>query len=171
MSCRSSDRILLVDSREKWTQTDKPVAGRNVKAWFKQHNIPYTVCKLDVGDYLYPDGSVSVDRKGSLNELSTNLMNRTDSARFWREVRRAKETGLQLIVLVECSAAIRSVRDVVKWRSEYTHVTGSRLANEMTRLELSYGVQFRFCDKRNTGRMILALLNETDKHRGENIAK
>lgn len=163
MTTRShSDRILLVDSREKWTQTDKPVSGRNVRAWFKQHNVPYKVVALSVGDYMYPDGSVSVDRKGSLQELATNLTNRSDSARFWREVRRARETGLQLIVLIECSAAIRSVRDVVKWRSEYTRVTGAKLADEMTRLELSYGVQFRFCDKRSTGKMILALLNGGD---------
>ena len=154
---------IIVDSREKWTQSHNAKPGRNVKDYFTRHQIPYTVQKLDCGDYMYPDGKVSVDRKGSLQELATNLMNRSDSARFWREVRRAKESGIQLIVLVECGSQFRSIRDVSKWKSKYSPVTGKRLMDEMTRVEYAYGVQFRFCDKRSTGRVILELLKENNK--------
>ena len=152
--------MLIVDSREKWTQSDQAKPGRSVRNYFHRHKIEYTVQKLEVGDYMYPDGKVSVDRKQSLQELATNLMNRSDSARFWREVRRARELGIQLIVLIEQGGNYHSIRDVAGWKSEYSPVTGGRLIAEMTRLEMAYGVRFEFCDKRSTGRRILELLEE-----------
>ena len=152
--------MLIVDSREKWTQSDQAKPGHNVRNHFHKHKVDYTVQKLEVGDYMYPDGKVRVDRKQSLQELATNLMNRSDSARFWREVRRARELGIKLIVLIEQGGAYHSIRDVAGWKSQYSPVTGRKLMEEMTRLELAYGVRFVFCDKRSTGKKILELLKE-----------
>ena len=153
--------MLLVDSREKWTQSDDAKPGRSVRNYFRKHKIEYTVQKLEVGDYMYPDGKVSVDRKQSLQELATNLMNRSDSARFWREVRRAREIGIKLIVLIEQGGNYHSIRDVAGWKSQYSPVTGRKLMVEMTRLEMGYGVRFVFCDKRSSGRRILELLEDS----------
>ena len=79
--------LILCDSREKWTQPGS--TDRHIPDWFVKHGIDYEVRKLEVGDYQI-DGQpgVVVDRKKSLDELATNLMNRNDSARFWREVAR-----------------------------------------------------------------------------------
>ena len=140
----------LFDSREK--------KNAHVKAYFDKHGLPYKIAKLDVGDYMLDGGHVSVDHKQNLSELATNLMNAADKSRFWREVRRAREQGITLIVLCEHGGKIKSVKDVPSWNSKYSPVTGRALMGEMYRLSVSYGVRFEFCDKRSTGRRIAELL-------------
>ena len=87
-------RKFYFDSREK--------KNEHIKSYFDRNGIEYEVRKLDVGDYMI-DGNdtISIDRKASIDELSTNLLNRADHARFWRDVRRAKDTGIKLIILIE----------------------------------------------------------------------
>lgn len=143
--------IVICDSREK--------KNEHVKAYFDRNGIEYVVRKLEVGDYMLDDDqTVAVDRKQNLSELATNLMNRNDSARFWREVRRAHDSGIRLIVLCEHGGQIRSINDVPKWNSKYSPVTGRRLIDEMVRCEMAYGVTWLFCDKRSTGRRIVEIL-------------
>lgn len=147
---------IIVDSREKWTQpgsTDTHISRHLDKA-----GVPWVVQKLDVGDYMLEGGNVSVDRKKSLDELAHNLLNRSDSHRFWREVRRAKEQKITLIVLCECGGKVKEISDLVGWKSKYSGVTGRRLMDEVFRCHISYGVGFLFCDRRSTGRRILEIL-------------
>ncbi len=153
---------IICDSREKWTQAGS--TDRHIPDWFDRHGLEWEVRKLEVGDYMaegHPE--LVVDRKKSLDELATNLMNRSDSARFWREVRRAHEQQTKLVILCECGGQIRSINDVPKWKSRYGPVTGRRLINEMIRLEMSYGVLWRFCDRRSTGRLIVEILSGEEK--------
>lgn len=147
--------MYIFDSREK--------KNEHIKAYFEKHEIAYRVAKLDVGDYMVEGGSVSVDRKRSLNELATNLMNRDDKARFWREVRRAKQQGIRLIVLCEHGPAVKSIPDVAAWSSPYSQVSGRALMNEIYRVSISYGVEFLFCSKRSTGKRIVELLGGSDE--------
>ena len=158
---------LLVDSREKWTQRKN---GGRLAAYLSA-NCDYEVKKLDVGDYMFDGGSVTIDRKQNLEELSRNLTNKADHARFMREVRRAFKQGIILIVLCESGGnrkgAVNSVRDVYGWESEYTHVPGWRLAEIMQHLRVSYGVRFCFCDKRSTGKKILEILQTYENGRIE----
>lgn len=145
------------DTREKKNQ--------HIMDYFDRHGIPYEVRKLDVADYMVDGSNVAVDRKRSLDELSTNLMNRSDRSRFWREVRRARDSGIKLIVLCEHGGKIRSIDDVKCWRSEYSKVSGRRLMEEIYRVHISYGVQFMFCSKRSTAKKIIELLGEpTDEN-------
>ena len=153
---------ILCDSREKWTQAGSD--DRHIPDYFDRHGIAYEVVKLDVGDYMiegHPE--IVVDRKKSLDELATNLTNKTDSARFWREVRRAYAQNTKLVILCECGGQVKTINDVPKWKSKYSRMTGRRLINEMIRLEMSYGVLWRFCDKRSTGRMIAEILSGEGK--------
>ena len=149
---------IICDSREHWTHptsTDTHISG-----WFDKHGIEWTVQKLDVGDYAV-DGcpAIVVDRKASLQEVAQNLFARNDKARFWREVRRAKEQGIKLIVLVEDSKC-KTIQDVANWQPKYGKVTGRTLMNEMYRVHISYGVEFMFCNRRSTARRIVELLTE-----------
>lgn len=145
------------DTREKKNQ--------HIMDYFDRHGIPYEVRKLDVADYMVDGSNVAVDRKRSLDELSTNLMNRSDRSRFWREVRRARDSGIKLIVLCEHGGKIRSIDDVKCWRSEYSKVSGRRLMEEIYRVHISYGVEFVFCSKRSTAKKIIELLGEpTDEN-------
>lgn len=149
--------ILLEDTRNK--------AGKhsNISDYCERHGIELRRECLDVGDYMLPGGNVAVDTKSGLEELSRNLMNKSDSCRFWREIRRAHSQGTKLIVLCECGGKYRSVNDLTAWKSTYSGVTGRRLINEMVRCEYAYGVTFRFCDRRSTARLIIELLTENGK--------
>lgn len=150
--------MLLVDSREKWTQKERPPAN-SMGDWFLRHGVNYRVQKLNVGDYMLEGGSVTVDTKQDLEELSRNLMNRADHARFMKEVRRSQEQGLRLVILCRHGGKIKTIQDVAGWSSRYSPVNGRDLLNEIYRVHISYGVDFAFCDKRSTAKKILEILN------------
>ena len=143
---------LIVDSREKkW---------EHVAAYLDRNGIEYEVRALNVGDYMLDGGRVSVDRKRNLSELSRNLMNPSDHARFWREVRRAREHGIKLYILCEHGGKIKSIQDVAQWSDKYSGVSGRRLMDEIYRVHISYGINFIFCSKRSTGRRIIEILTQ-----------
>lgn len=143
--------MVIIDTREKKCD--------HIKAWFDKHGVEYVLQKLDVGDYqIEGKAKVSVDRKQNLSELSKNLMNKKDHSRFWKEVRRAKEQGTRLFVLVEHGGKIKSIEDVPQWSDKYSGVSGRSLMNEIYRVHIAYGVEFLFCDKRSTARRILEIL-------------
>ena len=100
---------------------------------------------------------ISVDTKYGMEELSKNLTNAADNARFMREVRRAYNAGIKLVILIE-QRGITCHDDVSSWRSKHTGVSGVELLKRMFRLEMSYGVRFFFCDKRSCGRRIMEIL-------------
>lgn len=143
--------MYIFDSREK--------KNAHIKEYFDKKGIPYTVRKLDVGDYCIEDNTgLVIDRKKDLGELCINLMNRDDHARFWREVRRAKETGIKLIVLCEHGGKVKDIKSVSQWNSKYSGVSGRALMEEIYRVHIAYGVEFLFCSKRSTARRIIELL-------------
>ena len=151
---------LWIDSREKWTQPQS--SDTHLSAYFDRHGIDWEVKKLDVGDYML-DGNdtISVDRKSSIDELASNLLNREDKSRFMREVRRAKESGLHLVVLIE-SNKYKSIPDLREWRSKYSGISGRSLMDAIYKTHIAYGVEFLFCPKISTGRRIIELLSCTD---------
>lgn len=130
----------------------------HVKAYFDRHGIPYIEKKLETGDYMIEGGTISVDRKRTLEELSCNLLNPQDKKRFMREVKRAREQGIQLVVLCEHGKGVKELRDVAQWQSSYSPVTGRALMDAMYRVSVSYGVRFEFCSKRSTGKRIVEIL-------------
>ena len=142
--------MIICDTREK--------KNRHIIQYFEQREIPYKVAKLDTGDYMNSDSNrITIDRKQNLDELCGNLFS-PDRSRFWREVRRAKDEGIKMIVLIEQGGKIKTLKDVPKWRGKYTKVSGYSLYNEICRCHIAYGVEFLFCDKRSTGKRIAELL-------------
>lgn len=157
--------MLIVDSREKWTHPNS--TDYHIRKYLERHGIAWEVRKLNVGDYMLDDNpDLAIDKKQNLDEVSRNLMNRNDSSRFWREVRRAHADGIKLVILVEHGGHIKTINDVPKWRSKYSPVTGRRLINEMIRCEMAYGVTWQFCDKRSTARRILEILEYPSTMKG-----
>lgn len=143
--------MVIVDSREKkW---------EHIKDYFDRNNVAYCVKKLDVADYMIEGKErLVIDRKRNLDECCSNLCT-DDSGRFWREVRLAKQRGIKMIVLVEHSKNINSIKDVEKWKSHYTKVTGKQLMEEMYRVHIAYGVEWFFCTKKDTGKRIMEILS------------
>lgn len=144
--------VLLEDTRNKIGK------HKNIHAYCDRHNIEIVRQCLSVGDYMLPDGNISVDTKSTLEEISQNLMNHSDSSRFWNEIRRSKELGIKLIILVEAGPAVKNINDVARWKSKYSPVTGRALIDAMVRLDYSYGTVFKFCSKASTARRIIELL-------------
>jgi ERCC4-type nuclease len=145
---------ILIDSREH------PEAIKHIKAYFYRQGYEYVTVGLPTGDYMiegHPERII--DRKQSLDELARNLLSK-DRARFYREVRRAHAAGTQLIILCECGAKYRDTAVLKAWRSFYGKTDGRGLYEAILAAIMAYGVQFYFCDKRDTGRRIVELLRD-----------
>lgn len=146
---------VIVDSREK----QQAIGG--ILTCFKRSGIEYERRKLDVGDYML-DGlpDFSIDRKKSLSELCMNLTT-DDRSRFYREIRRAREKGIRLVILCE-ERNIDSLYDVQYWTNPYGKVSGKTLQDRIYRLEVAYGVPVMYCDRNVTGYRIIELLKEAE---------
>lgn len=145
---------LIVDTREK--------KNEHILNYFKRHGVDFECRALDVGDYMLDGGAISVDTKRSVDELAANMLNRIGHARFLREARRAEDSGIKLIVLLETSK-YKAIPDLREWRSKYSGITGRALMDAIYKTHISYGVEFLFCPKISTGRRILEILSMEDK--------
>ena len=146
--------MLTCDSRER--------KNEHILRYFDRHGIDYEIRKLDVGDYML-DGNdtISVDRKASVDELASNMLNRNDHLRFLREAKRAADSGVKLIVLLETSK-YKSIPGLREWRSKYSGISGRSLMDAIYKTHISYGVEFLFCPKISMARRILEILSCTD---------
>ena len=163
--------IIQIDSREKAKAIQKIIEE------FDRQGIKHPVSKLMVGDYMnYDNPRVIVDRKQNLTEVCSNVCQ--DHDRFRRELVLAKENGIQLIILCEHGKDIKSLEDVIfwqnprsekrkkidgKWQTVHTNaMKGDVLYKILTTLQEKYGVRFEFCDKDETGKRIVELLEIED---------
>lgn len=143
--------MIQIDTREK------PQAIANIKAFFDKHNIEYIDKKMDIADYcVIGKENLVIDRKRNLQEVAQNLCS-NDKSRFWREVRLAYQNHVRMIVLVEQSG-INDLKDVRNWQSKYQRLSGARLQEEMYRIAMAYGIEWKFCHKNSTGKVICELL-------------
>ena len=149
--------VLLEDTRN---QVGK---HRNIEAYCRQHDIEIIRSKLLVGDYMLTgsgSGGVSVDTKQGIPELASNCFQ--EHERFRDECETAQKCGIQLIVLTE---EIPPMGEVRNWRSpmgrdgwpKYRFDPGT-LQKVMATMEERYGVRFRFCDGRSTGKVLMEYL-------------
>lgn len=142
--------IIICDTREKKNQ--------RILEYFKTHKIPYMEQMLETGDYMESEKmDITIDRKQNLGELLHNMCSQ-DKNRFWREIRRANEEGIKFIILCEHGGNYKDIKDVAGYKDKYSKVSGRELMNRMYKAQISYGVEFLFCDKRSTGRRIAELL-------------
>lgn len=162
---------IQIDSREHKSELER------IKKQFDKLNIQYFVSKLYVGDYMNLDNPrVVIDRKKDLLEICTNVTQQHE--RFKAELIRAKEHGIKIIILCEHGDDIKELNDVYfwenprlkpsKWVMKDGHpikvpesekaTTGESLFKCLSTISEKYGVQFEFCNKRETGRKIMELL-------------
>lgn len=150
--------IIYVDTREK------PHAIRGILAEFERHGVTVIHQKLDEGDYkTAPDAPFTIDRKHGLGEVCSNLS--WEKGRFQRELARAKAKGEKLCVLVENCGGIHTLADVDAWRNPRLNespktLDGPQLYKLMLVYAARYGVEWRFCNAKDTGQEIIRLLAE-----------
>lgn len=140
--------ILWQDCREKHGHHS------SVENYCRENNITLVRRRLNVGDYMFPDGKISVDTKQDLAELANDLYR--DKKQFNRKYKKSLADGIKLIVLVE--EQVKSLNELVQWKSPYTKITGRELLDMIDTVRLSYGVQFYFVDKEQTGSELIRLL-------------
>ncbi len=144
--------VIVYDTREH------PEAIARILKYLTGHGYETVRRKLDVGDWVLEGFEKTViDRKRTLNELATNLCS-ADKGRFYREVRRAHEAGIHLIILCEHGKGIQCMEDVKGWINERGKVTGKQLYGAMLKCHMAYGVEFLFCARRETGKRIAEIL-------------
>lgn len=159
---------IQIDSREKAR------AIKNILQFFDENEITYFQSKLYIGDYMSMDNPrLIIDRKQNLNELCSNVT--SDHDRFRKELLKAKNNGIQLVILVEHGKGIECLEDVIFWKNPRSEkrvkvdgkfqtvktkaTTGQTLYNILCTLERKYGVKYAFCDKENTGHEIVRILS------------
>ncbi len=154
--------ILLCDTRQ---QEGK---HKNIEAYCRRMGIEMVRQKCDVGDYMFPGGSISVDTKQDLLELSKNIMS-SDHRRLRAECERAKELGIQLVFLVEEVPPFGKVDmwEIPRWKTSnrfhrygdpMTLVDPRTLRKAMITMVVKYGIRFEFCTKRQTPARLIKIL-------------
>ena len=147
---------IQIDSREKSKAIQKIIST------FDRRGVNWFVSKLPVGDYISLDNArLSVDRKRNLLELCNNTTQ--DSRRFIAELERAKQMGIQLVILCEHGEGIERLEDVMYWKNPRLResplaVSGERLYRKLSAISRAHNVRFEFCDKWETGDRIIELL-------------
>ena len=155
---QSNSMTIWIDSREKAHAIEK------ILAEFDRQGVKHFVSKLPVGDYMNLDNpKLVIDRKQNLSELCNNVCQQ--HKRFVNELKLAQDLGIKLIILCEHGGSIKSLRDVMGWTNPRLKVSplavsGERLFKILTTMSKTYGVQFEFCDKRNTGKRIIEILSD-----------
>ena len=101
--------------KEKINCDTRERKNQHILKYFEKKNIEYETKKVDEGDYkLEGKNTICIERKGNLNEIMANIT----QARFKRELERAKQKGVKLIVLIENSSNINSIDDIpLKWKN------------------------------------------------------
>ena len=161
---------IQIDSREHTTERVR------IEKQFDKLGADHFVSKLYVGDYMSLDNPrLVIDRKLDLNEICGNVCQQHE--RFRKELVRAKEKGIQLIILVE-EPEIMDLVDVwfwvnprkkaYKWIMKDGHpirvecqkppLQGRQLYKSLCTIRDRYGVRFEFCSKKDTGKKIIELL-------------
>lgn len=166
---------IQIDSREKARAITKIIKT------FDENGVNHFSSKLLVGDYMNLDNPrLIIDRKQNLQELCGNVCQQHE--RFKKELVKAMQANIQLIILVEHGPDVKSIEDVYFWQNPRKHevrwrmvngkreryvvsakaVDGNQLYKSLFTIRDRYNVRFEFCEKKDTGRRIMELLG--DKH-------
>lgn len=148
--------ILIEDTRQQ-------VGKHDLKHdYFENNNIKIVRSKLPVGDYAnIKNLSVIVDTKKDIQEIIGNVTKQ--HKRFVAECDLAKESGIQLIILIENKDGITQISDLYKWwnpRTRYSPkaTTGRVLAKILYGIQKNHDVKFDFCRPEQSGEKIISLL-------------
>lgn len=142
--------IIYQDHREKHGQHNL----------VEQHLIKqgYTIkrVRLNVGDYMFPSGGVSVDLKADIEELASDL--HRDKLALNKKYKKCYHDKIKLVVLIE--QKVSTLNELMSWKSNHSKITGRYLVELMHNLKVSYGVRFVFCTPKETPTKLLELLKE-----------
>ena len=147
--------MIQIDTREhKWERA-------RIERQLVQLGVQTITSKLYVGDYQSWDNPrLVIDRKKDLLELCGNVTQQHE--RFRRELVKAQEAGIKLIILCE-QEGIQKLEDIYFWDNPRIDqspkaTTGYALYRSLKTIQDKYDVEFAFCSKSETGMKIVELL-------------
>lgn len=149
--------VIQIDTREHKFELAR------VQSQIERRGVKTINSKLYVGDYQSLDNPrLVIDRKKNLQEICTNVCQQHE--RFQKELIRAREAGIQIIILCEHGGDITCLEDVYFWdnpRREQSPkaISGETLYKTLCTIRDRYNVRFEFCAKRQTGKRIIDLLD------------
>lgn len=164
--------VIQCDTREHKSEFER------IRQQFDSLGVQYFRSKMYCGDYQSLDNAkLCIDRKKDLSELCSNVCQQHE--RFKSELIRARDAGIQLIILCEHGDDIKTIGDVYFWENPRKHqvrwktvngkkiktvisekaVDGCQLYKSLCTIQNRYGVRFEFCNKEETGKRIVELLS------------
>ena len=152
--------IIIEDTKNK----DKK--HKNIHSYFESVGVEVIRHGMLVGDYMFPnDGSICIDTKMSMMEVSNNLYQ--DHKRFTAELALAQRCEIKLIILIE-EETVSSWDELMKWTNHHPNASpltpnGERCFKIMKALENKYGCRFEFCKHKDTGKKIIEILSSGTK--------
>ena len=167
---------IQVDSREHKSEWER------IKKQFDNIGVEYFRSKLYVGDYQSLDNPrLVIDRKKDLQELCGNVCQQHE--RFKKELLRAIQNGIKIIILCEHGEDIKMLEDVYFWKNPRKHkiiwktvdgkrtktvvsdkaVDGNQLYKSLCTIRDRYNVDFVFCTKEEIGRKIVEILSNDNR--------
>lgn len=158
--------IIKVDTREQ--------KNEEVIAYFQSVGQPYIREKVNAGDYCeYENPTVTIDLKKDLEEVVGNVAKQHD--RFVREILRANnDMGCKLVVLIR--KPLKKLEDVKKYKvrkfsenhpnrklrgKPVTRMSMETLYKIMVSMEKKYNLEWRFCSRKDSGRVILEIIKNS----------
>lgn len=158
----NNEMVIQIDSREK------AKAIKKILAEFDRQGIKWIISKVYAGDYMsYDNPRLVIDRKQNLSEVCANIgSTQKEHERFKRELIRANEIGIHVIILVEHGQGVKCLEDVQFWdnprlKESPKATTGLKLYKIMKTMQQRYDIEFMFCDKGSTGSEIVRLLRDS----------
>lgn len=151
--------IIIEDTR------NKPEKNKHIRSQLEKLGYKVVRNKLYVGDYSWAtDQKICIDTKQDLQEVCGNVTQQHE--RFRAECERAKEAGIQLIILVQ-EPSIKILSDVYHWynwrrKKNPKALSGKQLYKIMATMTERYGVAWVFCTKATVGKKIVELLEVSE---------
>ena len=105
---------------------------------------------------------IIIERKNSLNELCQNLFDDKDKngmTRFERELKRAKEQGIKVILLIEVEDMHSKILTGKHFRYDKASKVSPKAFNSILRsLQARYDISIEYCNKKDSARLIHDIL-------------
>lgn len=166
------------DTREHSKEWDR------IRTQFDKLGVSYFRSKLYVGDYMSLDNPrLVIDRKKDLQEICGNVTQQHE--RFQRELIRAKEAGINIVILCEHGHGIECLEDIFFWdnprRKDHMYrnvngkpkriylpqhkraTSGRQLYRSLSTIQERYNVTFEFCKPSETGQKIVEILSKGER--------
>ena len=123
----------------------------------------YTIAvKTPTGEVINFKDKIVIERKADLNELCCNFFDKKDEegkTRLERELDRAKEQGIKVILLVETDNMHNKILSSKYFRFDKASKVSPKAFNSILRsLQAKYDISIEYCDKKDSARLIHDIL-------------